>query len=242
MAIQPTLAHPSHLNPYARYSNKEWRHEMKKSLTGPSGFTLFKYCIYAISFAYIEIVYYSYRFFKGENKKRALFNQVIKTHQASNTALFLGSIPVRKRVFSSRNDVTNLRQNHNIQAVLSVVERFENNARGLFTTPTPPTDWKKHKVKQLQLPTRDGFPVDVDLVEKGVEFIHWNLKNHRSVYVHCKAGQERSGITVLCYLIKYQKMSVQQALAFLKEQRPQLNLNKKKLRTAYAFEKRLRRS
>lgn len=43
------------------------------------------------------------------------------------------------------------------------------------------------------------------------------------VYVHCNAGICRAPATVLAYLCHYKKMSIEQGLEFIRQQRPQAN-------------------
>jgi len=55
---------------------------------------------------------------------------------------------------------------------------------------------------------------------KILEQIDWNLKNKRSVLVHCVMGIQRSCAVVACYLIKYYKMTPVEAIAYIKSKRP----------------------
>ena len=61
---------------------------------------------------------------------------------------------------------------------------------------------------------------------KGVEFIHWNIKNGRSVYVHCKSGKSRSFLIVVAYLIKYLDYTAENAMNFVKSNRIQAGFGK----------------
>lgn len=72
-------------------------------------------------------------------------------------------------------------------------------------------------------------------VEKGVEFIQWNLRNGRSVYVHCKAGRGRSALVVAAYLVKYYKFNSKDALQWIKKYRSQAGFTEEdeKMKTLY---------
>ena len=52
-----------------------------------------------------------------------------------------------------------------------------------------------------------------------VDFIHRRITNKEPVMVHCLAGLGRTGTILACYMIKYQKMSTQDAIDFVREQR-----------------------
>jgi protein-tyrosine phosphatase len=50
--------------------------------------------------------------------------------------------------------------------------------------------------------------------------IHDALQKSNKVLVHCFAGSQRSCAVVACYLIKYYKMNVTQAIQYIKNKRP----------------------
>ena len=64
-----------------------------------------------------------------------------------------------------------------------------------------------------------GVPEFDDLV-KTVDFIHDRIVNDEPVMVHCLAGLGRTGTILACYLIKYQKMSADEAVQKVREERP----------------------
>jgi atypical dual specificity phosphatase len=58
-----------------------------------------------------------------------------------------------------------------------------------------------------------------DLVS-AVDFIHNRITNNEPVMVHCLAGMGRTGTLLACYLVKYQKMSADDAIQKVREERP----------------------
>jgi protein-tyrosine phosphatase len=53
-----------------------------------------------------------------------------------------------------------------------------------------------------------------------LEKICSNIKNKLSVLVHCSMGIQRSCTVVACYLIKYYKMTPDEAIKYIKSKRP----------------------
>jgi hypothetical protein len=60
-----------------------------------------------------------------------------------------------------------------------------------------------------------------DYIEKTrvLDKIHYALQKNDTVLVHCFAGSQRSCAIVACYLIKYYKMNVIQAIQYIKNKR-----------------------
>lgn len=160
--------------------------------------------------------------------------------QNGTTKLVLGSLPLKIESLN-RNDATDL-DTLGIQAVLSVVEVFENQTLGNVISPIISDEWENLKIKQLQLPSPDFKTISLERIQRGVEFIRWNLENGRSIYVHSKTGRGPSALIVMCYLIQYQKFTTEQALAYVTSKRIQVSLDEEssKYDTLMTFEKKLK--
>jgi protein tyrosine phosphatase len=55
--------------------------------------------------------------------------------------------------------------------------------------------------------------------KKVLETINNSLANNNTVLVHCHAGMQRSCAVVACYLVKYNNMSINNAIKLIKDKR-----------------------
>ena len=101
-------------------------------------------------------------------------------------------------------------------------------------------DWVKD-VNYLHVSSNDmGVPEFADLTF-AVDFIHRRITNSEPVMVHCLAGMGRTGTILACYLIKYQKMSANEATEKVREERPGSIQSYPQEEIIFRFEKFLKR-
>jgi protein-tyrosine phosphatase len=140
-----------------------------------------------------------------------------------NDQLTLGANPLKTHIESLKQ------QGHT--AILSMLEPFETEPH-LFGVPAKPEDWRREGLVFFNLPNPDFTSVRIEDIERGVEFLHRQISQGGRVYVHCQAGVGRSATIVICYLIKYQRMSPADAAAFVSSKRTiAINENSPAIRT-----------
>jgi hypothetical protein len=63
---------------------------------------------------------------------------------------------------------------------------------------------------------------DIPVMEAAADWIHERVSSGQHVLVHCAFGMERSPLTVLWYLMRYHKMSLDEAYSLLKKKREEV--------------------
>ena len=172
-----------------------------------------------------------------------LWNWYDKIYDGPNmTELYLGALPLRSNLFY-RNDLEALR-NLGIGAVLTVTEVFENTTPGYLYKPVSGKDWRESGINFYQVPIQDFGPICLDQIDQSLAYIDWNLKNGRSVYIHCKAGVNRSNLICMAYLVKFAGMTSDQAFDHIKQIRKQIQtgIGGQSMITLKEFESRLQKS
>ena len=135
--------------------------------------------------------------------------------------IVIGALPLK-----TEDHVNVLKEQCNISAIVTMNEDFELSP-SFWVDPVHPTEWCEANISVMQLATPDFRPPSLENIRKAISFIHYMVTRDKKVYVHCKAGRGRSAVVVMCYLIKYENMSADDAFAFLKEKRPQINMSQK---------------
>lgn len=76
----------------------------------------------------------------------------------------------------------------------------------------------------LWIPIVDGYSPSVKQLEMGTCLMDTALSQGKRIFVHCRNGHSRSPTLVAAYLIKYQKMKVNEAIKLIKEKRPEIHI------------------
>lgn len=91
-------------------------------------------------------------------------------------------------------------------------------------------------IAYLWLPVIDVFPPTFEQIMQGIGWIERQLRDNRTIYIHCAVGVGRSATLMACWLLYAKRMNVSQALRFLKTRRPQVGLTRLQVRRLEEFE------
>jgi atypical dual specificity phosphatase len=137
--------------------------------------------------------------------------------------IVLGALPLAHH--------TKMLDDFKVTQVLTMVEDFER--KPCLINPLTKDYLMEIGIDNLELPSPDFIGVCVENIEEGVDYIHRSINQNPNavIYVHCKAGRGRSTTIVVAYLLKYGNngqtfKKFEEAYLFIKEKRPQINLNK----------------
>ncbi|EEF30917.1 phosphatidylglycerophosphate phosphatase PTPMT1 [Ricinus communis] len=85
--------------------------------------------------------------------------------------------------------------------------------------------YQAHGIDHLVIPTRDYcFAPSLSDICLAVDFIHENVLQGWTTYVHCKAGRGRSTTIVICYLVQHRHMTPDAAYGYVRSIRPRVLL------------------
>jgi len=144
--------------------------------------------------------------------------------------LIIGAIPLL-----NWDHLTTLVEMLGVKAVLSMNELHELSTSGLCSIPVTQEQWEEKGVEFMQIESEDFLPPSLENIDRGVEFVHVHIQQAHKTYVHCKAGRGRSAIIVICYLMKYHRQNVGEALSFLTAKRPQIHMNDDQLACLHQY-------
>lgn len=87
----------------------------------------------------------------------------------------------------------------------------------------PIEQYQQHGIDQFHMPTIDFTHPAFEDVCQAVEFIEAHVQRDEKVYIHCKAGRGRSATVAICWVMKSQQVTAQQAQAYLLQKRGHIN-------------------
>ncbi|MCE7736745.1 MAG: protein tyrosine phosphatase [Candidatus Heimdallarchaeota archaeon] len=86
-------------------------------------------------------------------------------------------------------------------------------------TPLSLEYFDKSRFNLLHLPVNSP-PISRNSIDKYILFLQNAMDNSEKVVVHCQFGQERTGILLALYLIKFKNFSAQDAIDKIRKLRP----------------------
>lgn len=93
----------------------------------------------------------------------------------------------------------------------------------------------KEHIELLHLPTLDTYPLTVEQLMKGSEWVSERMKRGGHVLIHCEHGVGRS-VLLTCAVLVYNGMHAQDALELVKQKRWQASPNHKQVVRLREFE------
>ncbi len=93
----------------------------------------------------------------------------------------------------------------------------------------------QEQIELLHLPTRDTFPLTVDQLIQGAEWVQQRMQNGGRVLIHCEHGVGRS-VLLTCAVLVYEGMHAQDALQLIQRKRWQAAPNHRQISRLKEFE------
>ena len=112
--------------------------------------------------------------------------------------LYLGALPLKRF-----HHVEKLRE-IGCKSIFSVLEKFELKTHTLCGKADLVGMMDVGNNVRIKVP--DFSPVEINILETGVKWLHEQLQLYKTVYIHCKSGVGRSALVVCAYLVEYCSM------------------------------------
>jgi len=169
------------------------------------------------------------------NSSRMLLMAKIPDHW--NTILpnlILGALPITNKVGNYGDHLTKLKmqldnENKQLGAIFSIMEKIELDGFGFPVINFANTeDWNdlfplaEHIIFEV---TDFSANITISTLSSIADKIHGFISDDKLVYIHCKSGKGRSWMITMAYLIKYEKMTYDEAKAFVLYKRYNVNPN-----------------
>lgn len=127
--------------------------------------------------------------------------------------LILGGVPLKN--FAHDAQLKKL----GVRAVLTILEKWESRWETFASTPVLSADWKKRGIIRRRVSCPDMHPVSLKELNRSTRWIHQQISKGKKTYVHCKAGRGRSAMMVVAYLMRYRRLSLEEAISFVSSKR-----------------------
>lgn len=93
----------------------------------------------------------------------------------------------------------------------------------------------REHIELLHLPTRDAFPLTVEQLMQGAEWVQQHMKNGGRVLIHCEHGVGRS-VLLACAVLVHEGMHAHDALQLIQRKRWQAAPNHRQISRLKEFE------
>ena len=77
----------------------------------------------------------------------------------------------------------------------------------------------------MEIPVMEFTKPTLKQLDKGSEFINKAISMNSKVYIHCREGVSRAPCFAEAYLIKFKNLSSQQAIKYIMNKRPFVNIS-----------------
>jgi protein-tyrosine phosphatase len=136
-----------------------------------------------------------------------------------------GALPLE-----NKQHLQELKNKEKITHILSLNEDFELSTTTLVSKPISKKSWESAGIHFKQIPIKEVSSISFKAVDEAVDHIA-SIVNHpeERIYLHCDTGTDRSAMVMMCYLIKHQSFTAQEALEHVRGKRPSVNVHLNKI-------------